>query len=211
MEPSSQQTSAQNTFRLVSDVKSQVDGIRSAIQSCVLSYKKGDDTIDNSASGTDPFARKNFPIKPSSAHYSSATDGPTSGDYVRDIRCPGNPGNGDPNHEKIYGSSSGRFLGSPPELFEPWQYYNGLDGVYFWLSTDKTDSHIKTALEKMDEQYDECEADVIDATGSAVNLDSDGETQCEAGHYCFRVRMTIKNTAVYNGDDDNDEYDANCP
>ena len=211
MEPSSQQTAAQNSFRLVSDIKSQVDTIRSAIQSCVLSYREGDSSIDISASGTDPFARKNFPIKPNSTHYSTATVGPTTGRYVRDIRCPGNPGGGDNNHAKVFGASSGKFLTAPPELFSDWEYYNGLDGIYFWTSTDKTDAFLTTAMEKLDEQYDECEADVIDASGGSVYLDSDNETRCESGNICFRVRMTIKDTSVYNGDDEGDEASYGCP
>ena len=50
------------------------------------------------------------------------------------------------------------------------------------------------------------EADVIDATGGDVDLDSGGETRCEAGYRCFRVRLISKKAnAVWNGDADNDE------
>ncbi|MFP4097983.1 MAG: hypothetical protein ACLFP8_02525 [Alphaproteobacteria bacterium] len=206
---SSQQTSSQNSFRMTTDIKSQIDTIRSAIQECVLSYPKGDTTIDISSSGTDPYARRNFPIKPNSTHYSSATIGPTSGRLVSDIRCPGNPGNGDIDHAMVFKGSSGKFLPPAPELFEDWQYYNGIDGVFFWTQTNKTDSFITAALQKMDDQFGECEADLIDATSGSVNLDSDGDTKCTSGYRCFRIRMTIENTAVYNGDSDNDESD--CP
>ncbi|MCK5375219.1 MAG: hypothetical protein KAJ40_08040 [Alphaproteobacteria bacterium] len=208
---SSQQTSSQNSFRTVSDLKSQIDTIRSAIQECVLSYPKGDIGIDISSSGTDPYARRNFPIKPDSTHYSSATIGPTSGRLVNDIRCSGNPGSGDVNHVRIFKGGSGKFLPPSPDMFEDWQYYNGVDGVYFWIQTEKTDAFINTTLEKLDDQFGECEADVINATSGAINLDSDGDTKCDSGYRCFRVRMTISDSAIYSGDDEGDESAASCP
>lgn len=213
MGSSSQQTSSQSSFRAVSDIKSQVDTIRSAVQECVLSYQKGDKGVDISGSGTDPDARRNFPLKPSSDHFSSATIGPTSGRLVKDFRCPGNPGNEDINHAMIFKGTSGKFLPPPPDLFEDWQYYNGIDGVYFWTGTNKSDAFIGTALQKLDDQYGECEADVIDASSGAVNLDSDSpaETQCASGYRCLRVRLTITDSAVYNGDSDGDEAAASCP
>ncbi len=208
MDTSSQQTSSQNSFRMVTDVKSQVDIIRSAIQGCVLVHRQGDTSIDiDSSSGTDPDARRNFPIKPNSTHYSSATIGPTSGRLVGDIRCPGNPGGGDENHVKIFGGTSGKFLPPAPDLFDDWQYYNGIDGVCFWLQTDKSDGFIEAGLEKLDDEYGECEADVI---VGAATLDSEAETSCASGYTCFRVRMPINSaTAIYNGDSDGDE--ASCP
>ncbi|MGH1402666.1 MAG: hypothetical protein ACRBDL_00325 [Alphaproteobacteria bacterium] len=209
MEPSSQQTSSQNSFRTVSDVKSQVDIIRSAIQECVLVHRQGDSSIDISSSGTDPDARRNFPIKPNSTHYSGATIGPTTDRLVKDIRCPGNPGSNDINHERIFGGTSGKFLSPAPDLFEDWQYYNGEDGVFFWLSTDKTDAFLGTALQKLDDQFGECEADVIDAVSGAVDLDSNAEIECDSGYTCFRIRMVMNATAVYNGDTDGEE--AACP
>jgi len=211
MQPSGQQASSQGSFRTVSDIKSQVDTIRSAIQECVLSYKKGDSSIDISGSGSDPDARRNFPIKPNSTHFNTATIGATTGRLVQDIRCPGDPGNNDENHAMIFAGTSGKFLPSPPDLFEDWQYYNGLDGVFFWTQTDKTDAFISTALQKLDDQFGECEADIIDASSGSVDLDSDSpaEVECDSGYQCFRVRLTIKNTAVYNGDTDGEE--ASCP
>ncbi len=212
MEPSSQQTSSQNSFRTVSDMKSQVDTIRSAIQECVLVYRQGDTSIDISSSGTDPDARRNFPIKPNSTHYTAASVGPTSGRLVKDIRCPGNPGNNDINHVRVFGGTSGKFLPPAPNLFDDWQYYNGEDGIFFWLSTDKTDAFIDTALQKLDDQFGECQADIIDAVSSAVDLDSNSEVQCASGHTCFRLRMVTKPaTAVYNGDTDGEEAAEGCP
>lgn len=211
MQPSSQQTSSQSSFRTVSNIKSQVDTIRAAILECALVYKQGDRSIVITAGGTDPDARRNFPIKPNSSHFDTATIGATAGRLVKDIRCPGNPGNSDENHAMIFGGMSGKFLPPAPDLFEDWQYYNGLDGVFVWLQTSKTDAFINTALQKLDDQFGECEADIIDASGGAVDLDSDApaEVQCASGYTCFRVRMGTKPSAQYNGDADGDE--ASCP
>lgn len=210
MQPSSQQVSAQGTVRIVSEIQGQINTIRSAIQECVLSYPGGDATIDISISGSDPSARTNYPIKPNSSHYTGATLGPTAGRLVKDIRCPGDPGD-DKNHTKIFSGSSGKFMPPPPQLFEDWEYYNGPDGVFFWTKTNKTDAFLSTALEKLDEISDECEADIIDATSGAKVLDSGSQTSCLAGYICFRLRMTVLSTAVYNGDTDGDETAASCP
>jgi hypothetical protein len=209
MEPSSQQTSSQNTFKTVSGVESQVHLIRSSIQQCILTYPLGDSTIDNSGSGTDPYANKVYPINPDSVHYASATPGRSGDRLVRNIRCPGNNSGDADDHVKIFSGASGKFMPPAPDLFEDWQYYNGEDGVFFWIQTDKSDLHITAALNRIDNKFSECEADVVDATGSAEDLDSSGEVSCASGYTCFRVFMIANNTAVYNGDDENDE--ADCP
>lgn len=212
MQPSSQQTTSQNAFRTTADMKSQINIVRAAIQECVLRYSIGDTSINN-GSTTDAAHNIPYPIKPNSTHYTGATTGPTAGRLVRDIRCPGNnPGDpNDPtdatskNHEKLFAGSGGKFMPEPPDLFEDWQYYNAADGVYFWTSTDKTDAFLLTALEKLDDGFSECETDIIDATGSAVDLDSAGsaETQCDSGHTCFRVWVIANGSA--------DHQDAGCP
>ncbi len=210
MEPSSQQTSSQNTFKTITTVQGQIDVVRSAIQECVLSYPGGDTTIDTSGTGTDKDARTYYPIKPSSTHFNTATIGPTAGRLVRDIRCPGNPGD-DENHERIFSGADGKFMPPVPDLFEDWQYYNGLDGIFFWIQTDKSDAFLQTALAKLDDNFSECEADVIDATGGVKNLDSvpTAGLTCPNTYVCFRIRMIINASSVYNGDTDNDE--AACP
>ncbi len=214
MEPSSQQTSSQNTFKTVTEVQSQESLIRSAIQQCVLSYPKGDQTIVNTGGGsTDDGARKTFPLKPNSTHFTGATIGPTAGRLVKDIRCPGNnPGNpGDENeHALIFSGADGKLLPPAPALFQDWQYYNGDDGVFFWTETNKTDAFLEAALKKLDEQYAECETDIVDARGSAQDFDSDGTVECPAGSVCFRSWMIRTASAVFNGDTDGDEDAANC-
>jgi len=217
MEPSSQQTSSQNTFKTAISLQGDVNTIRSAIQECVLSFPKGDRCINGgsasfctTASITDAGARTNYPLQPDSAHFINATPGQSGDRLASNIRCPGNNGgeNADhDNHAKIFGGGSGKFLAPPSDLFEPWQYYNATDGVYFWTETDKTDAFILSALEKLDDKFSECEADVIDASGGAIDLDSAGtaDTQCPSGSICFRVRMITNGSAEWNGDSDGDE------
>jgi hypothetical protein len=212
MEPSSQQTTSQSGFRTVTEITGQVDAIRTAIQECALSYPKGDRTVDVTASGTDPYARRNFPLAPDSAHFNGAAIPDASDRYVRHVRCPGNPIGAVNNHSPIFAGVGGKFLPPPPELFGEWEYYNGQDGIFIWVKTSKTDAFINTALTKLDDQFSECEADIVNASAGAINLDSGSpaEVQCEAGETCFRVRLTINNaTAVWNGDDENDE--SACP
>lgn len=209
MEPSSQQTSSQNTFKTVSSIEGQVEMIRSALQECLLSYPRGDSTIVNTGGGaTDLNARKNFPLNPNSSHYDVAD---RSGDRkVKNLRCPGhNPGPADPNnHTLIFGGGDGKYLPPAPDLFDDWQYYNGTDGVFFWTQTDNTDAYLAAALQKLDEKYSECEADVVDTSfggAGAKDLDSAGVVTCPASHLCFRVWMIKNGSAVFNGDADSDE------
>lgn len=222
MEPSSQQTQSQNTFKTISELQSQIDYISSNVQECVMKYSKGDATIDNSASGTDPGARRRYPINPNSDHLPAASR--SGDDYAKNLRCPGvtsednwRDNNGDQkntandnDHPKIFGGSSGKFLPPSPDLFGEWRWYNGNDGVFFWIETDKTDAYLQTALTKLDDVYGECEADVVDASGGAVDLDSDLTLTCPNGSTCFRVWIIADSAnATYNGDTDGDE--AGCP
>lgn len=215
MEPSSQQTSSQNTFKTASGLESQANLIMSAIQECVVSYPKGDNAIIVTGGGaTDLNARKNYPINPDSTYYTSATPGRSGNQLVKNLRCPGNNPGGllVKNHEKIFVGSAGKYLPPPPDLFDDWQYYNGTDGVFFWTKTNKTDAYLAASLKKLDDKYAECETDIIDtsvATAGAKNLDSAGVYQCPAGYLCWRVRMIAKPSAVYNGDADSDE--TSCP
>ena len=205
MEPSSQQTTAQNTFNVVSDVKGQADFIRSAIQECVLTYPGGDDTVDTSGGGTDPGAVFPYPIKPNSTHLT----GPAGNRQVRNLRCPGNPG-GDPDHADIFAGSSGKFMPPPVNFFEEWEYYNGTDGVFFYTRTDKSDSFLNTSLQKLDDLFSECQSDIVEASGANEDMTSTAtEIECPDGSKCFRIWLLTNPTAVYNGDSDLDE--AACP
>jgi type II secretory pathway pseudopilin PulG len=211
MEPSSQQTSTQNTFKTVTEIESQANVIRAAVQECVLSYPKGDQDI------SDPVSRKNYPIDPDSSYYSTASPGQSGDHLVRNIRCPGNNpgGSNTEDHELVFTGGEGKFLPPPPDLFEDWQYYNGPDGIFFWIETSKSDAFLLTALTKLDQKFSECESDIIDTTVAptgAKELDSDGDHECATGSVCFRVWMVMNNTvAVFNGDADGDETVDNAP
>jgi hypothetical protein len=193
MEPSSQQTQSQSGFKMVSEIEGQVEFIRSNVQECIILYPGGDITI-NDPVVTDPGASRIFPLDPRSAHL---TDPSTETDpLVKELRCPGNPGD-NPDHQPVFSGTSGKFLPPPPPMFTDWKWYNGADGVFFWTSTDKTDAFIQTALTKLNDQFGKCEADVIDASAMAKNLDGAGDYVCPAGSYCFRVWMvTDKNNVA---------------
>ena len=194
MRPSSQQTTAQGSFNAVTELKSQTEFIRSSIQECVLNYQKGDigPAGNDGLQGT---SNTPYPINPSSTYLTS----PAANDELEFIRCPGNPGN-TTDHAKIFGGTSGKFLPPPPDLFDAWQYYSGTDGVFFFNSTDKTDAFIQTALEKLDENYSECQADVIDASGGDVELTSAAtadDPKCPNNNSCFRLWVVVQPTATY--------------
>ncbi len=211
MEPSSQQTSSQNTFKTVSALQGQIDTVRAAIQECVLLYPNGDGCIEDdtpaycTTTDTDtPGANKRYPLNPDSDHFANATPAAAGDRLVRNIRCPGNNGGQNANHDdhaRIFTGASGKFLGPAPDLFEDWQIYNGADGVFYWTRTTKSDAFIAAALEKLDEKFSECEADVIDATGGAVDMDSDATAQatCPNTEICFRVWL-LNNASGPHGD-----------
>lgn len=206
MEPSSQQTSSQNTFKAASVIQGQADTIRSAIQECVLMYPNGDTTIDTGGAGSDPNAIDNYPINPDSTHYASATIGRSGDREVRNIRCPGHQdGATVADHAMIFSGASGKFMPPPPDLFGEWEYYNGVDGVFYWIESSKTDAYIKAALDKLDEKFSECEADVTQSAGSATAFDSAAAAgvECPANTTCFRVWMIHNASAVAD--------EAGCP
>ncbi|MCB9988515.1 MAG: hypothetical protein H6868_04165 [Rhodospirillales bacterium] len=207
MEPSSQQTQSQNTFKVVSEVQSQSEFIRSAIHECVLAYPGG----DSGAIGAGlPQKNNPYPIMPDDAYFdaSCGVGESAANNYVSGLRCPGKPGD-DPCHDDIFGSASGKFMPPSPPLFGEWHYYAGTDGVFLWLETDKTDAFIQTALQKLDDQFGGCEADVIDATSGDVDLDSDTTLVCPSGNSCFRIWLIAKATAVYQAG--GPEATAGCP
>ncbi len=214
MKPSSQQTTAQSSFKAITEIKAQIAFIRSSIQECVLNYSGGDvsDTANMPAAVNEP-----YPLTPTDGYFAltSGTGAAAStnpNDQLRHIGCPGNPGSSK-DHADIFGGSSGKFLPPPVDLFEEWEYYNGADGVFFYTQTDKTDAFLQTALQKLDDQFSECEADIIDASGGDIELlDGDpGSPICPDGSTCFRVWIITSGTSTYNGDTDGEELAATCP
>ena len=214
MRPASQQTTAQNSYQSVTEIKSQSDFIQSAIQECVLVYSSGDDsdTLNIPTGVTEP-----YPFTPNDNYFtlvsgSGAASAVKPNNNLENIGCPGNPGLSK-DHEDIFGGRSGKFMPPPPDLFNNWQYYNDTDGVFYFISTDKTDAFLQTALLKLDEQYSECQADVIDASGGDVELTSTAaasDPKCLDGETCFRVWMIINPSASYLGDTDGEELAAGC-
>ncbi len=190
MEPSSQQNQSQNIYKTVTAIKDQTAFIQAAIQDCILTSPEGENTAlwvtDTGPGGaTDPDSVTPYPLKPNSTHLTSAD----ADRKVKNIRCPGNPGES-ANHADIFSSASGRFMPPPPSMFEDWQYYNGKDGVFFWTYTTKTDAFLDSVFDKLEESYAECEADSIDATAGAVDLETAVSTvSCASGTQCFRYWM----------------------
>lgn len=201
MKPSSQQTTSQSTFNTVTELNSQANFIRSAVQECVLTYPAGEDGLVGTTNTP-------YPINPSSTHLLT----PALNDQARHIRCPGNPGGSSNDHSQIFSGASGKFMPPSPNLFEEWEYFNGSDGVFFYIATDKSDAFLQTAMQKIDDQFSECEADIVDATGGNIELTSTAgasDPKCLEGFVCMRVWLVTKNSAVYNGDAGGDE--AACP
>lgn len=188
MRPSSQQTTAQSSFNTITNLKSQIEFVRSNIQQCVLTYPSG----DNALIGT---SNTPYPINPSSTYLSS----PDGDNLLRHIRCPGNPGMSN-NHADIFSGTSGRFLPPAPDLFEDWEYYNGVDGVFFFTRTNKTDAFLQTAMEKLEGEFSTCETDIIDATAAEVEMTSTADAtdpKCPDENTCFRVWVIIQPSALF--------------
>lgn len=206
MDSSSQQTSSQNTFNTVTDLNSQINFIRSAIQECVLTYPDGAADLVGVSSNPP------YPINPTSTYF-SAPAAPSANNNAVNVRCPGNPQGHVKQHAVIFGGSSGKFLPPIPRLFNDWSYWNSVDGVFFFTSTNKTDAFLTTALTRLDEQFSECEADVINnsASGSALNITTSGGSgpTCPANSWCFRIWLIAQPSNIYPGDSDSDE--TTCP
>jgi type II secretory pathway pseudopilin PulG len=198
MGSSNQQTQSQNSFKLVAELQSQIEFIRSTVQECVLTHPGGDITIDITSGGSDPGADRRYPIKPNSSHFTGATTftPDVTDDFVKNLRCPGNPGDSK-EQVGIFGGNTGKFMPPVPPLFDDWQWYNGTDGVFAWISTSKTDAFIQSAFDKLNDGFAACEADVINASGGAVPLDKAPSTvSCAAGKYCFRIWLKTSQTSA---------------
>lgn len=195
MGSSGQQAQSQNTFKATAELKSQVEFIRTSVQECLLIYPGGDPGVWED----EPNADHRYPIAPDSDYF----DEPASGRLVRDLRCPGDHPSGDvKNHARIFSGASGKFMLPIPDMFEPWQWYNGIDGIFFWTSSNKSDAFIQDALERLEENFDTCEADLINATSSAQNMDSESSVSCSSGSLCFRVWMRPANSSAVFPDKD---------
>lgn len=201
MEPSSQQSQSQGTSNLVSSIESQVSFINASLSDCVLTHPDQDSSLTATQQKNAP-----YPINPKDPYFNSSTPVTATTDTVDEIRCPGNPGGDASNrkdHVKLFGGNSGKYLPQPPALFDPWQYYNGADGVYFMIKTNKTDAYIDTAMTRLDAKYSKCEVDISDRrSAGALTLTSDtvpGDTTaktCPAQYLCLRYWVKQSSTAV---------------
>ena len=192
MEPSSNQGKSQGTFKSVSEVSSQIEFLRSSIQECALAYPRG----DNGAINSGDQLNNPYPLMPNSGYFDTYCGaGESKADpLARDLRCPGNPGD-DACHQPVFGGGSNKFMPRPPDLFSDWRYYNGVDGVFIWIQTDKTDAFLDNALDKMDASYSTCEADKIDAAGGSYIMASDNASAvCSSGGKCIRIWLKLNST-----------------
>lgn len=205
MEPASQQATAQNTVNLATQLRSQINYISAAIQECVLTYPNQADDITSTNQKNAP-----YPINPKDPYFNTATPGVAATTKVENIRCPGNPGGSDvnkKNHAMIFGATSGKFMPQPPSyLPDGWYYYNGADGVYIGIPTNKVDPFIDTAMQRVNDQFSTCEVDIIDATAGAVAMSSDiipgnvAVASCSAGYRCLRYWIILNTATSVHGD-----------
>jgi len=197
MDSSSSQTSSQNAANIVTELGSQLNFIRTAIEECVLTYPGGDSTMP----GTNPIGGHSpirpYPLMPNNTYLATPTPATS---YVKDLGCPGTPGNSN-NHAKLFGGSSGKFLPPKPALFSDWSYYNSIDGISLWIDTNKTDAFLDTALQKLDAQFNKCESQYINAVADTFTTsDSAPGWRCTAGRKCFIVRIRTTGTTIYPGE-----------
>lgn len=178
MQPASQQTRTQNSFKLAAELNGQVQMIRAAIQDCILQYPEGDSAIPNNI-GYHP----NYPMDGDSTYLAS----PAADKAVATIRCPGNHSSAANTHELIFGGASGRFMPATPALFTPWIYRNvtgetidgvSTTGVFFQTSSTATDAYIGEAMQKVDDSFTACEADY---------MVGDGANGCPSLSQCLRI------------------------
>ena len=179
MQPASQQTRSQNSYKLSAELNGQAQMIRASIQDCILQYPEGDNAINVAG------YNGNYPLEPDSTYLAT----PAANKEVSNLRCPGNnPGGANVNqHALMFGGSSGRFAPATPALFNPWIYRNGTNmliegqtvtGVFFQISTTNTDAYLGEAMQKLAGQFTACEADYI--VGSGAN-------GCASGAKCLRI------------------------
>ncbi|MCB1538436.1 MAG: hypothetical protein H6865_04540 [Rhodospirillales bacterium] len=181
MQPASQQAQTQNSFKLAAELNGQVQLIRAAIQDCILQYPEGDNHINVVG------YHANYPLEPDSSYLPSGYA--ASDKSVAGLRCPGNnPGGANTDqHQPMFGGDTGRFMPATPALFTPWIYRNGTNmtidgqnvtGVFFQISTTATDPYLAEAMQKVDEQFTQCESDYIEG---------DGTNGCTNGSKCLRI------------------------
>lgn len=180
VEPSGQQSRSQNSFKLATQLKSQADAYKAAIEDCVLTYPAGDTSNATKYAGYN----EPYPLTTNSTYLPSGLRDATYS--AKSIRCPGNPGNSN-NHVSIFGGSSGLFAPPPPPLMQNWTYFNTADGVFIVTGTNKTDQYLIDAMNKTAAMYNSCEAQSVAGPGGPSSL-------CLSGYSCLFVWVK-RNTA----------------
>ncbi len=191
MDSSGQNQSSQSAFALQSKLNSEFNMIRSAIQECVITYPEGDKTMP--APPAPVFGmnlNRPYPVAPNSGYLVN----PSAGNSAEYLRCPGNPGNSN-NHAPLFGSNLGKFFPKQESFLSSWYYYNNTDGIYLAVWTGRTDEYIKTAFQKLNEQYAPCEADYLNAT-VVTPWRSDGST-LGPDRWGIRFWLVVNPTAVF--------------
>jgi len=177
IEPSSQQSRSQNAFKVASQLKSQAEFYRAAIQDCILTHPQGDTSNPTKYTGYN----SPFPLTPSSTYLDvSKRD---ADDKASSISCPGNPGDSN-DHAFMFGGATGKFAPLAVQLFDDMEYYNNADGVYLLAKTDKTDPYLAEAMQKAEASYSACESEYI----------SNEAAPCESDYLCWRL-WVIRNTS----------------
>ena len=194
MQSGGQQASSQAALRTVVALKTQIDTIQSAVQDCILRYPEGDPVYQplNAEQGY----QHPYPLNPGELYLASRLTGVAS-ILVENIACPGDireaggagqDGETSNNHRKIF--SGDRFMPAKPDLFGPWRYYNGSEGVFIWTGSSNTDSFLESAMTKVQDEYGSCQVDLVDATRGAVDLNRidglDDGIVCSSGQRCLR-------------------------
>lgn len=188
-----QSSRTQNAFRLGQELNSQSRLIRSAIQDCTLRFTQGDAVDISEANYNNP-----YPLNPSSSEFTS----PAANDNVAFLKCPGTSSSaGNDDYTDLFGGS-GEFSGympPKPDLMDDWTYFNGdetvegvrLDGVYFQITSNKSDPQVGEAMERIDNLMSACEVDY---------LEGDGSNSCANDYKCLRYWVIRgPNTAATGG------------
>lgn len=183
MQPATQQTRTQNSFKLAAELNGQVQMVRASIQDCILQYPEGDSAINVAG------YHANYPLEPDSTYFPTSPAIRAADKNVAGLRCPGNNPGGvnQSHHELIFGGSTGRFMPAVPALFGPWTYRNttnttidgvAFTGVFFQITTTNSDAYLAEAMQKVDAQFTQCEADYVEG---------DGSNGCAASTKCLRI------------------------